>query len=135
VPERPAVLFVYGTLTRRRQMDAVLAGCSGWRYTGRATIAGELYDVGSYPALRVNGRSAARVTGRLVEVDRGQIALARLDAYEGVGEGLYVRRRRRVRTGGGHSRVAWIYEYARTVDRLPRIARWPSRAGRQCADC
>jgi gamma-glutamylcyclotransferase (GGCT)/AIG2-like uncharacterized protein YtfP len=129
VPERPAVLFVYGTLMRRRQMDAVLGGCSGWRYAGRATIAGELYDVGSYPALRVNSRSAARVTGMLVEVDRGQVALARLDEYEGVGEGLYVRRRRRVRIDGGAARIAWLYEYARAVDGLRRIARWrPSSA-------
>jgi gamma-glutamylcyclotransferase (GGCT)/AIG2-like uncharacterized protein YtfP len=131
LPERPAVLFVYGTLMRRRQMDAVLAGCSGWRYAGRATVAGELYDVGSYPALIVNGRSAARVTGVLVEVDRGQVALARLDEYEGVGEGLYVRLRRRVRIDGGGARVAWLYEYARAVEGLRRIARWrPPRAVR-----
>lgn len=130
MPGRPAVLFVYGTLMRRSQMDAVLAGCSEWRYAGRATVAGILYDAGSYPALRVDPRSGARVPGMLVELDRARLALGRLDEYEGVGDGLYARRRRRVRTGNRSMRIAWIYEYARAVDRLPRIAAWRPQAAR-----
>ena len=124
MPGRPAVLFVYGTLLRRGRMNAVLAGCSEWRYAGRATVAGELYDTGSYPALRCRPGSRARVPGMLIEIDRASPALARLDDYEGVPDGLYIRRRRRVLTGDGRSRIVWLYEYARAVDRLRRIDRW-----------
>ena len=124
--KRRTLLFVYGTLRRSERIDAVLGGASGWRYAGAATMAGELYDAGNYPALRSQRRAASRVRGRLVEIDEPAAALPRLDEYEGVGEGLYVRRRRRVEVADGSRRIAWVYEYARPVDGMRRIAAWPT---------
>jgi len=112
------------------RMEVVLAGCCGWRFAGGATIAGELYDAGDYPALVPNRRSTPRVRGRIVEVDDAAAALTRLDDYEGVREGLYGRRRRRVEVEDGSRRVAWVYEYARPVDGMPRIRVWPTPARR-----
>jgi gamma-glutamylcyclotransferase (GGCT)/AIG2-like uncharacterized protein YtfP len=120
------LLFVYGTLQRSEQMDAVIAGASDWRYAGAATVAGELYDAGDYPALLLNRRSASRVRGRLVELDDAAAALQRLDDYEGVREGLYVRRRCLVQVPDGDKRFAWVYQYARPVNGLPRIRGWPA---------
>jgi gamma-glutamylcyclotransferase (GGCT)/AIG2-like uncharacterized protein YtfP len=123
---RRTSLFVYGTLQRSQQMDAVLRGASNWRYAGTATVAGELYDAGDYPVLVLNRRSRSKVRGRIVEIDDSMAALALLDDYEGVREGLYVRRRRRVDVADGSRRIAWVYEYARPVDGMRRIAAWPT---------
>lgn len=77
-------LFVYGTLRSGGGAAGLLRGC---RLVGMGTVAGTLYDLGDYPALLLDG-------GGLVE---GEVwscpaeALDRLDEYEGVPDGLYLR--------------------------------------------
>lgn len=83
------LLFVYGTLKR---------GCSNHREMAGQTFVAEartlpgyrLFDVGGYPGLVAWPADTAGVTGEIWRVDEG--ALARLDTFEGVDTGLYLRR-------------------------------------------
>ncbi|WP_049921569.1 gamma-glutamylcyclotransferase family protein [Halopiger djelfimassiliensis] len=77
-------VFVYGTLTDPERVDAVL-GASGAAVAGSATLEGLHRVEGRYPTLAPGGC----VDGRLLSVDRS--GLERLDRYEGVDDGLYVR--------------------------------------------
>ncbi len=83
------LLFVYGTLKRGCQNHAQMAGQT---YLAEArTLPGfRLFDVGGYPGLVLWPDDLNGVEGELWEVDAS--ALARLDAFEGVDAGLYVRR-------------------------------------------
>lgn len=118
------LVFVYGTLTDPERAEAVLGRSPGiggptpgdgieYEYVGRATVEGLRKVEGEYPTLVPGGS----VEGRLLRTTpRG---IERLDAYEGVGRGLYVR----VpipREGGGR---AWTY--VGDPDRLGVKADWP----------
>lgn len=99
-------LFTYGTLRRGGAAAELLDGCE---LVGTGAVAGTLYDIdGAYPALVLAG--AGRVEGEIwrCPVD----VLPRLDAYEGVAEGLF--RRVGVRAG---DRACWTYVAG------PRLAR------------
>ncbi len=82
------LLFVYGTLQRGRVNHGQLAG---QRFVGPArTVPGfRLHDLGGYPGLVSHPAAETGVSGEVWAVDAA--ALARLDAFEGVGEGLYRR--------------------------------------------
>ena len=82
------LLFVYGTLQRGRVNHGQLAG---QRFVGTAwTVPGfRLHDLGGYPGLVPHPATPTGVSGEVWAVDAP--ALARLDAFEGVGEGLYRR--------------------------------------------
>lgn len=81
-------IFVYGTLKRGCKNHQQLAG---QHYIGEArTIAGyRLYDLGDYPGMVADPTDTHGVSGEVWSVD--EPALARLDAFEGVNEGLYRR--------------------------------------------
>jgi gamma-glutamylcyclotransferase (GGCT)/AIG2-like uncharacterized protein YtfP len=81
-------LFIYGTLKRGCSSHAHL---QGQRFLGEArTQPGyALYSLGSYPGLVVQPTDRVGVCGEIWEVD--EAALARLDDFEGVPEGLYRR--------------------------------------------
>ena len=114
--------FFYGTLLDEGQLASVLGGASTWRFIGNGTIGGLLYDVGPYPALQL-GDDADRVHGAVFEFADGAAALARLDDYEeAVAARLYLRRRVCVRLDDDPEIDAWVYEYARSVAGLRRIA-------------
>jgi gamma-glutamylaminecyclotransferase len=91
-PAAPALIFVYGTLKRGGSNHAQLAGQT---YLGPArTQPGfTLYSLGEYPGLVATPATAPAdcegVSGELWSVDAA--ALARLDAFEGIHEGLYAR--------------------------------------------
>jgi gamma-glutamylcyclotransferase (GGCT)/AIG2-like uncharacterized protein YtfP len=105
-------LFAYGTLAPD---GPEAADRGGWVPD---MVRGALYDLGPFPALVGCGRpDAGWVAGFVREVDSALLA-GRLDAYEGVSEGLY----RRVETTTRAGRRAWVYEYARP---LPPEARGP----------
>ncbi len=77
-------LFVYGTLRSGGGAAGLLRGC---RLAGTGAVAGTLYDLGEYPALVLDGRGPVdgevwRCPGDLLD---------RLDEYEGVPGGLYLR--------------------------------------------
>jgi gamma-glutamylcyclotransferase (GGCT)/AIG2-like uncharacterized protein YtfP len=118
-------LFVYGTLMSAAKMDAVLAGAARWRVVGPAAVAGVLYDLGAYPGMCLGGDSGALVPGLLLELEPEGAALRRLDAYEGVDERLFVRRRISLRRNSSEHRSAWLYEYCGPLEGLTCLGEWP----------
>lgn len=78
-------VFVYGTLTEREQVATVLGDDARYEFVGRATLEGLHRVDGQYPTLAPGGNT----DGRLLAVD--DAGLERLDQYEGVERGLYVR--------------------------------------------
>ena len=81
-------LFVYGTLKRGCRNHHHLAGQV---FVGVArTVPGyRLYDLGGYPGIAPSAADQEGVLGEVWSVDAA--ALQRLDAFEGVHEGLYRR--------------------------------------------
>lgn len=82
------LVFVYGTLKRGCKNHRQLAG---QRYVGPAhTVPGfRLYHLGDYPGMVADATDTHGVSGEIWSVDA--LTLARLDAFEGVHEGLYQR--------------------------------------------
>ncbi|MGQ3411115.1 gamma-glutamylcyclotransferase family protein [Natrinema sp. LN54] len=81
-------VFVYGTLTDPDRVRTVLetdASTAADAFVGRATLEGLHRVDGRYPTLAPGGS----IDGRLLAVD--DAGLERLDRYEGVEDGLYVR--------------------------------------------
>lgn len=128
VPPGHHLLFVYGTLKRGGSNH-------GWmeeqRYLGPArTQPGvTLYSLGQYPGLVSEPGDREGVEGEVWAVDAA--ALARLDEFEGVGEGLYAREPARLRnypaglSPADAARVE-LYRYLRRVERSARLgACWP----------
>lgn len=74
------LVFVYGTLTDPERAAALL---DDWSFAADAELAGLHRVEGEYPTLAPGGS----VEGRLLVTDE----MGRLDAYEGVDSGLYVR--------------------------------------------
>jgi gamma-glutamylcyclotransferase (GGCT)/AIG2-like uncharacterized protein YtfP len=112
----PSLLFAYGTLAPDGP-EAVAQG--GWVAD---RVRGRLYDLGPYPALiDCDDPSSGWVEGYVRAVDTGELS-GRLDAYEGVDEGLY----RRVAVTTQASREVWVYVYARPLPPTARgpLARW-----------
>jgi gamma-glutamylcyclotransferase (GGCT)/AIG2-like uncharacterized protein YtfP len=120
------LLFAYGTLRDALQRDMVLHGAPT-RELGTATAAGVLYDLGNYPGL-VSGTADERVPGVVVELP-DDAALTRLDEYEDVGNGLFVRRRTNVRLDAGGEVETWAYFYNRSVRGRRRITSWGDTTG------
>lgn len=83
-------LFVYGTLKRHGSNHRFLAG-QHFIGTARTQAGFRLYDLGGYPGLVATapGDGGRSIEGEVWEVDDD--ALARLDAFEGLDEGLYER--------------------------------------------
>lgn len=113
------LLFAYGTLRDARQRALVLNGTPS-RALGTGTVAGALYDLGGYPGLLPGSDP---VPGTIIELG-DPTALARLDAYEGVAQGLYVRERAAARRDGGGVVETWVYRYNCPVIGRRRIRAW-----------
>lgn len=122
-PPRPGHtrLFVYGTLKSGCRNHHELAGQT---HLGAArTAAGHrLYSLGEYPGLVVAPGHPDGVQGEVWDVTPA--ALARLDVFEGVPEGLY--RRDRVALAPPHDHVAAeTYFYLRSLNGRPALGdRW-----------
>jgi gamma-glutamylcyclotransferase (GGCT)/AIG2-like uncharacterized protein YtfP len=124
-------LFVYGSLmsTAGHRMGARLRREA--RRIGAATIQGRLYRVSWYPGAVDTTAPEQRVHGEIYVLDNPTLALAWLDAYEGIapsrGEtGEYGRFERPARLADGTETAAWVYLYQKDVTSLPSIAdgRW-----------
>lgn len=120
-------LFAYGTLQDAGQVAAVVGGAVCCRVIGGGKVRGVLYDLGEYPGLRPSESPDDFVPGVVLELD--DAALARLDAYEGVADGLYVRELQQVRLDDGQHAAAWVYVYNRSTAGRRRIAAWPPQRG------
>jgi gamma-glutamylcyclotransferase (GGCT)/AIG2-like uncharacterized protein YtfP len=116
-------LFVYGTLRSGGGAAGLLRGC---RLVGAGTVAGTLYDLGAYPALVLDGRGP--VEGEVWRC--GADAPDRLDEYEGVPGGLYLRVRVVVEGTECWTYVAGpLLERQLTPERRIRSGRWPPGSG------
>lgn len=82
------LLFVYGTLKRGCQNHQYLAGQT-FVGSARTPRGYRLYDLGGYPGIARTADDREGVVGEVWSVD--DIALQRLDHFEGVHEGLYRR--------------------------------------------
>ena len=108
-------LFVYGTLMsgqkRFTQLEPYLLSQHD------ATVQGQLHHLGGYPGMKLGD---GVVHGQLMELDRVEACLERMDSIEGfLGFGrhdsLFDRTIVRVETKQGHV-WAWTYVYAREVE-------------------
>jgi gamma-glutamylaminecyclotransferase len=122
------LLFVYGTLKRGGSNHAQLAG---------QTLLGEartspgftLYSLGEYPGLVAEPADPDGVRGELWAVDAA--ALARLDAFEGVPEGLYARTSAPLVSwpaglAASEAARAQLYLYLRPIQGRPHLgSSWP----------
>lgn len=82
------------------------------KLVGKATVAGELYDLGMYPGFKAGG--SGRVTGELYKLDdkRASETIEMLDAYEGVTgekEDEYLRKEVECRVTDGGKFTAMTY--------------------------
>ena len=122
-------LFVYGSLVAaalhaqgaRLRQEAMLVG--------PATIAGRLYRVTWYPALRPAQGPGDRVVGEVYRLNDAAKSLAWLDEYEGIvpssssaaASGEYARDQQPVTLTNGEGLPAWVYLYQRSVPEDARI--------------
>jgi len=129
-------LFVYGTLMSRSG-GAAIGGAerralhAASRSLGEASVAGRLYDLGSYPALVSATDAGERCWGEVLTLDDPAAILALLDPYEGIDParpeaGDYRRVVCPVRLRDGLEVAAWVYLYQGDVSGSPVIAsgRW-----------
>jgi gamma-glutamylcyclotransferase (GGCT)/AIG2-like uncharacterized protein YtfP len=117
-------LFFYGTLMSDGSRGHALRGLAV--PVGPATITGDLYDVGCFPALVPGG---GRVVGEVWEVLPGceVEALDQTDGIEGFDQfaparSLYIRRPVRARLADGSLTVVEVYEWNRSTRGMIRIA-------------
>jgi len=111
--QAPELLFAYGTL------GPVGPDRAGWVADA---VRGRLFDLGPYPALvDWDDPTSPWVDGYVRSVDQVEL-LERLDPYEGVDEGYYMRVAVRTR----HRRWAWVYTYPHPLPPGARgpLARW-----------
>lgn len=110
-------VFVYGTLKRGCKNHRQIAGQT---YVGDARTAPgyRLYDLGDYPGMVVDPSDTEGVVGELWSVTPE--ALARLDDFEGVEEGLY-RRAPVVLLPPRDDVVAYTYLYAKDLAGRPAL--------------
>ena len=101
-------VFVYGSLTNPERVATVV---DSYAFVGPARLHGLHLVEGRYPTLAPGGEAAGRLL-RTDEVDR-------IDDYEGVDDGLYVRVSV-PRTDGGTAAV-----YVGDPERLDADATWP----------
>lgn len=123
-----ALVFVYGTLKSGGSNHAQIAG--QLRLGPARTAPGfTLYSLGEYPGLVADPADTSGVSGELWSVDSA--ALAALDAFEGVDEGLYARVPAPLAAWpenlpAAEARNAWMYLYLRDTAGRPRIGSdWP----------
>lgn len=113
--ERPSErmdVFVYGTLTEPERVAAVV---DSFVFVGSATLDGLRLVEGRYPTLAPGGETR----GRLLRTE----AADALDAYEGVGDGPYVRERVPLDAPAEYPDTAAVY--VGDPDRLDADATWP----------
>jgi gamma-glutamylcyclotransferase (GGCT)/AIG2-like uncharacterized protein YtfP len=124
----PELLFVYGSL--RRGSGSLMSErlASEATHVGDATVAGALYDTGTFPALRPDVDPTARVHGEVwaLRPETTETLLAMLDQYEGYAPdarfgSLFRRVRVPVRFEDGSEREVWVYEYNHGTDQTSRV--------------
>ena len=120
-------LFAYGTLISGEAPAEVDRLVSRLRRVGEGEVRGYLYDLGSYPGVKLDLAALSAVKGVVFELDGSSESLSALDDYEGLAEGgphqgLFVRVRGTARMSDGVEIACWLYEYSRDPGGAPRIS-------------
>jgi gamma-glutamylcyclotransferase (GGCT)/AIG2-like uncharacterized protein YtfP len=120
------LLFVYGTLRQGFELHHHLVRI-GAKLTGRGKVAGDLFDLGRYPAALPSNRSGRRIHGEVYYLPRPEHDLRVLDGIEGFNlcapeRGEFVRAMTEVSREGGEPYRAWVYWLNRSAPRGRRIA-------------
>jgi gamma-glutamylcyclotransferase (GGCT)/AIG2-like uncharacterized protein YtfP len=120
------LLFVYGTLRRDLRAPAWDRLRPLGRFFDYGVIGARMFDVGGYPGIIFC--DGARVHGEVFALTAPAVALAQLDAYEGVEGGpqpwaaQYRRETATVATRRHGSIATWAYVFIRPHDHYPAIA-------------
>jgi gamma-glutamylcyclotransferase (GGCT)/AIG2-like uncharacterized protein YtfP len=104
------ILFVYGTLRPRSRHPMADFLAKRGQYRGEAKVAGQLFDLGRYPAAAPSSAAGEWVHGDLYEID--DVTLAELDQYEveeSPGASYFARRLEDVTAANGGVVSAWVY--------------------------
>ena len=116
--ENDTYLFVYGTL-RSQMNDSLHRLLETYAiFVGTGYFQGKLYDIGRYLGAVRSRRNTDRVMGEIYRLSEPRRALEILDEYEGH---RFRRKRVTIFQEDGKSIPSWIYLYARSVKRHPRI--------------
>ena len=115
--ECDSLLFVYGTLREFFDMPMAQRLRREAHCLGVARVAGRLYDLGRYPALKRAHRRGEWVIGELYRLRTAHRTLRVLDRYEA----CFLRERVVVRLARRVSR-AWVYRFRGPVRARNRIA-------------
>lgn len=120
-------LFVYGSLRSGFQHPAYTYISRYFSLLGTATVRGELYDMGEYPAAHASGEEKW-ITGELYAIQKEEEfswAIGQLDDYEGINgepdEPQLYRRDKTTVLLNGKPVEAWIYWFNGSVEGKPRI--------------
>lgn len=116
------LLFVYGTLHPDRAPEEISSVVRKMVLVGSGTIAGNLHDLGEYPALTLNGKKKQRVRGTVFVLPDDPEFLHKLDEYEGYlpddpANSLFVRSKHLVILDDGARRYCWVYVYNRELSK------------------
>lgn len=120
-------LFVYGTLRRGFNSPMAKWLAHHAQFAGQASVAGQLHDVGAYPAFSLPTDDDSSVSGDLYRLSHPRPLLRKLDQYEGIGSGHrkpyeYRRVRLPVTLADGSRQEAWVYVYAWSLTGLRPIS-------------
>jgi gamma-glutamylcyclotransferase (GGCT)/AIG2-like uncharacterized protein YtfP len=107
-------LFVYGTLQPAHAPAGVRQWLETLQLVGPATVAGTLFDLGSYPGLRLG--DGGQVHGQVFVLPKNPQLLATVDRYEGfdpdhLESSLYLRVLCTATLENCRQIEAWTYEY------------------------
>ncbi len=114
-------LFVYGTLLQAidNPMSQFLSKHS--QILGKGYFHGKLYDVGAFPAAILSALKTNKVYGTVVEILNPIHTFKVLDNYEGVHEGLYLRKMTPAFLNNQTKIEVWVYIYNNPTENLRLI--------------
>ena len=123
-PSHSEYLFAYGTLQPHLAPAEVADLVRSLENPGKGTIAGTLYDFGSYPGVVLGRLGGRRVVGTVFRLPKDSRILRKLDGYEefdceSLDTSQFIRRLCPVQLADGRVLECWIYEYNRSVDNAP----------------
>ena len=128
MPTEILPLFVYGSLRSGFQHPAYTYISRFFNLIGTATVNGDLYDMGEFPAAIPSAIESRRITGELYMIKNAEEfswAIGQLDDYEGINgepdEPQLYRRDKTMVSIDGSFVEAWIYWFNGDVTGKPKI--------------
>ena len=109
-------LFVYGTLRKEFGLGLSEKIKQDMILVGDASIRGELYDIGEYPAALPSKDEKSKIIGEIYELIHPRKVFKLLDEYEGydkddLNNSEYYRKKESVTLNNGKEVGAWVYWY------------------------